>query len=102
LPSAKDDVVLYDKLCSLNNCLTSREVATRLNCHLCTIHRKIWTEDLPAYFDGHRWKFYGPELAEWLKKRSVGKRHAPTVRRLHAERREAAPEGADLKGAPDK
>jgi hypothetical protein len=36
-----------------------------------TVRRRVKDENLPAQKDGRLWKFYPPEVADWLEQRAV-------------------------------
>lgn len=70
-PAGED---LYSYLRGIRRWIVTRELATLLHCHTETIYRRIETECMPAQRDGNRWKYYPPEIADWLERRSLKNR----------------------------
>lgn len=70
------------------NCVTAPVLASILGCSADTIHRRRRTQGLPAHFDGARWKFFGPEVADWQSDRDR-QQGLPQKHRISC--REAAP-----------
>jgi excisionase family DNA binding protein len=67
---ALSDEDLFTRLRSIRGCIVTKELASLMRWHSETIYRLIKTEGLPVHRTGKRLKFYPPEVASWLAKRS--------------------------------
>jgi len=59
-----EDICSY--LRGIRRWIITKELASLLHCHPETIYKRIKTDDVPAHRDGNRWKYYPPEIADWL------------------------------------
>ena len=80
-----------DRHLRLQKCVSASVLASILGCSVDTIHRRRRTHGLPAHFDGGRWKFYGPEVAEWQSNRDHEQGH-PEKHRISCHK-SASPTG---------
>lgn len=64
---AAPGVTLYSHLRLQARCSTTKGLARLLECSRDSI-RRLRADGLPAHKIRGRWKYYGPEVAEWLMK----------------------------------
>lgn len=62
---AAPGVTLYSHLHQRARCSTTAELARLLGCSADSIHR-MRADGLPAHKIRARWRYYGPEVAQWL------------------------------------